>query len=105
MASVRIATALAVVLAAPSLIFDDVTASAVFPEEYKHNGEGRHLQTCSRSDDALDPTGVRITISLSPFFGLHLWLAPLAQYYISQNTRIGTNSNYWNLPVSWHGGF
>ena len=79
MTSVRIATALAVVLAAPSLIFDHVTASAVFSEEYIHNVEGRHLQTCSISDDALDPTPVRITISLSPFLDLHLWLAPLAQ--------------------------
>ena len=106
MASARIATALAVVLAAPSLIFDDVTASAIFPEEYKYNGEGRHLQTCSSSDDALDPTAVRITISLSPFLGLHLWLAPLlAQYNISQNTRIGSSNNNWNLLVSWHGGF
>ena len=80
MTSVRIATALAMVLAAPSLIFDHVTASAVFSdEEYMHSGEGRHLQTCSSSDDALDPTAVRITISLSPFLGWHLWLAPLAQ--------------------------
>ena len=78
MTSVRIATALAVVLAAPSLIFDHVTASAVFSEEYMHSGEGRHLQTCSSSDDALDPTAVRITISLSPFLGWHLWLARLA---------------------------
>ncbi|CAM9663934.1 unnamed protein product [Ascophyllum nodosum] len=56
MTSVRIATALAVVLAALSFVLDDVTASGTFPEEYKHNGEGRHFQTCSNSDDALDPT-------------------------------------------------
>ncbi|CAN0441852.1 unnamed protein product [Ascophyllum nodosum] len=56
MASVRIATALAVVLAAPNLIFDEVTASDVFSEAYKYTGEGRHLQTCTNSDDALDPT-------------------------------------------------
>ena len=74
MTSVRIATALAVVLAAPSLIFDHVTASAVFSEEYMHSGEGRHLQTCSSSDDALDPTAVRIKISLSTLPRL----APLA---------------------------
>ena len=59
MASVRIATALAVVLAAPNLIFDEVTASDGFSEAYKYTGEGRHLQTCTNSDDALDPTPVR----------------------------------------------
>ena len=59
MASVRIATALAVVLAAPNLIFDEVTASDVFSEAHKYTGEGRQLQTCTNSDDALDPTPVR----------------------------------------------
>ena len=86
MTSVRIATALAVVLAALSFVLDDVTASGTFPEEYKHNGEGRHFQTCSNSDDALDPTAVRITTSLSPFLGLHFWPTK-----ISQNSRIWNN--------------
>ena len=76
MNSVFIATFLAVVLAAPSLTLDNVTASVVFSEEYKHNGEGRHLQTCSDSDDVLDPTLVRTTF-IPPFFGLPLRLAPL----------------------------
>ena len=79
MASVRIATALAVVLAAPNLIFDEVTASDGFSEAYKYTGERRHLQTCTRSDDALDPTPVRTETFVSPFvlpfppFGLLLW--------------------------------
>ena len=78
MASVRIATALAVVLAAPSLIFDEVRASDVLSEAYKYTGEGRHLQTCTRSDDALDPTPVRtktlVSLFVLPFPPLQLTL-------------------------------
>ena len=66
MASVRIATALAVVLAAPNLIFDEVTASDGFSEAYKYTVERRHLQTCTRSDDALDPTPVKTKLSFYP---------------------------------------
>ena len=81
MASVPIATALAVVLAAPNFILDEVTASDVFSEAYKYTGERRHLQTCTRSDDALDPTPVKTKTFVStyvlPFSPL--WLAPLAQ--------------------------
>ena len=82
MASVRIATALAVVLAAaPNLIFDEVTASDGFSEAYKYTGERRHLQTCTNSDDALDPTPVRTETFVSPFVlpFSPLWLAPLDQ--------------------------
>ena len=81
MASVRIATALAVVLAAPNLIFDEVTASDGFSEAYKYTVERRHLQTCTRSDDALDPTPVKTKFFVLPFVlpFSPLWLALLAQ--------------------------